>query len=58
MTQVLSREGTDAQTLGQIYLAVVESDMIYGSETWVMTPRIGRILGGFHHRLARKLTGR
>ena len=48
MTRVLSREGADARTLGQIYLAVVQSVMLYGLETWVMTPHIGRVLGGFH----------
>ena len=31
MTRLLSREGTDALTLGQIYLAVVQSVIIYGS---------------------------
>ena len=45
MTRVLSREGADARTSGQIYLAVVQVFIIYGSETWVMTPRIGRVLG-------------
>ena len=32
--------------------------MMYGSKTWVMTPQIGRVLGGFHHRVALRLTGR
>ena len=32
--------------------------MMYGSETWVMTPRIGRVLGGLHHRVAHRLMGR
>ena len=27
-------------------------------ESWVMKTCIGRILGGFHHRVARRLTGR
>ena len=43
---------------GQIYLAVGQSIFLYGSEKWVMTPRIGRVLGGFHHKVARRLTGR
>ena len=33
LTDVLIREGADAQTLGHIYLAVVQSVLIYGSET-------------------------
>ena len=48
----------DAWTLVQIYSAVVQSVLLYGSDIWVMTPRIRRLLGGFHHRVARRLTGR
>ena len=32
--------------------------MLYGFETWMMNPRIGKILGGFHPRVALRLTGR
>ena len=32
--------------------------MLYGSETWFMTSHPGRVLGGFHHRVARRLAGR
>ena len=39
-------------------MAVVQAFIIYGSETWVMTPHIGRFLGGFHHRVDHRLTGR
>ena len=42
----------------KIYLVVVQLVMIYGSKTWVMTPHIGRVLGGFHHRVALRLMGR
>ena len=58
MYSVLRREGSDARTLGRIYVTVVQAVMIYGSETWVITPYIGRVLGGFHHRVACRLTGR
>ena len=58
LARVLIREGADAWTSGQIYLAVVQSVMLYGSETWVMTPHIGRVLGIFHHRVDRRITGR
>ena len=58
LTRVLSREGADARTLGHIYLAVVQSVIIYGSGTWVPKPRMKRVLGGFHHRVARRLAGR
>ena len=55
---MLSREGVDARTLGRIFVAVVQEVIIYRSDMWLMTPRIGRVLGGFHHRVARRMTGR
>ena len=57
LTPVLSREGSDSCTLGQIYLEVVQFSLIYGSETWVLMPRMKRVLGGFHYRGPRRLTG-
>ena len=57
LTRVLIREGVYARTLVHIYLALVQLVMIYGSETWVMSPRIGIFLGGFNHRVVRSLTG-
>ena len=38
-------------------MAVVQSVLIYRSETWVMNTRISRVLGRFHHSLACRLTG-
>ena len=39
-------------------MPVVQAAMIYGSDIWVTKPRIRRVLGGLHHRVARRLTGR
>ena len=58
LTQVLIREGEDAQTPGQIYLEMVQLVLLYVSETWVLTPCMQRVLGGFHHRVACMLTVR
>ena len=58
LTRVLGREGKDARTLGQIYMVVIQLVMLYRSETWMTTPHIGRVLGGFHHKVARKMMGR
>ena len=57
LTRVFSREGADARNSGPIYLAMVQLVMIYGSEKWVMTLCMGRILGGFHHRVSCRLIG-
>ena len=55
--RVLSREGADSWTLRRIYVAVVKAVLLFGLETWVMKPCIGRVLGRFHHIVARRLTG-
>ena len=52
---MLGREGADDRTLGRIYMAVVQSVFLYGLETLVITPRIGRDLGGFQHTLSLRL---
>ena len=55
ITRVLRKEGANARTLGQIYLVVVQAVLIYGSETWVLTPSMKRVFGGFQHRVACRL---
>ena len=58
LSHILIREGVDAQTSGKIYLAVVQSVLLYRSETWVLTPHTKRVFGGFHHRVDLRLTRR
>ena len=58
LTRVLSREGEDARTSGQIYLAVVQPVLLYGSDTWVLTPYMQRVMGISHHGVARRLIGK
>jgi hypothetical protein len=40
------------------YKAVVQSVLLYGCETWVITSQVLRVLEGFHHRVARRLSGK
>ena len=58
LMRVMGIEGAYARTSGEIDLAVVQSLMLYRSETWVMNPHIGKVLVGFHHRVALRLTGK
>ena len=37
--------------VGFFYIMVMQSVLLYGSEKWVMSPRIGKMLGGFHHHM-------
>jgi hypothetical protein len=47
-----------SQARGQaFYKAVVQSVLLYGSETWVITPTILQVLQSFHHWIASQITG-
>ena len=56
MLMILGQEGADLRMLGKIFKAVMQAALIFGSEMWVVTPRVSRKLGGFQHRLARHMT--
>ena len=58
LSRVLEREFRDNRNLVIIYVVVVQAVLLYGLETWMMKPQIGRVLGGFHHRVAHRLMGR
>ena len=36
---------------------VVQATLLFGAETWVMSPRIGNNLYRFHHRVDHRLAG-
>ena len=40
------------------FKALVQAVLIFGSETWVLTPRMGRALGIFQQRVTRRIMGR
>ena len=44
--------------VGIFFKAVVQVLLIFGTKTWVMTPHMGRDLGGFQHKVAQQITGR
>lgn len=44
--------------MGIIYVAVVHTDLVYGSERWLMSPHIRRNLEGLHHSVAHRLMGK
>jgi hypothetical protein len=53
---ILVREGAMAKMMGKIYLAVVQSALLYGSETWVLSEEMRGMLECFHNRCARQMT--
>ena len=58
MAWILGRDGADTWTLGCFYVTVVQAILLFRSQTWVLTLHIKRILGGFHHRVARRISGK
>ena len=42
---------------GMIYKAVDQAVLLYVSESWVVTGAMLKLLEGFHHRAARRITG-
>ena len=41
-----------------IYKALVQMVFLYGSEIWVVTGVMLTVLEGFHHRVARQISGK
>ena len=56
ITRIISREGAELRVSGFFFKAMVQAVLIFGSETWTVTPRMGRDLGGFQDQVARRLT--
>ena len=52
MYMILGQEGADPRTSENFYKAVVQVTLLFGAGSWVMYPWIGRILFGFHRRVA------
>ena len=57
LSRVLGKECAEARTTDSLYMAVVQSFLLFRSETCMASPLIGRTLGGFHHWVIRQLTG-
>ena len=54
----LSREEADPKVSGHFFKAVTQAVLLFGAETWVLTPSMDLALSSFQHRVARRLTGR
>ena len=48
----------DARVFGLFYKYMVQAVLIYGSETWILTPWMVLNLEAFHHRVACNLRGK
>ena len=52
------REVVYTRKLVTFYRILVQAVLLFRLETWVVSLHIGRTLGGFHHQVICKLTGR
>ena len=58
LSRVLRREGAYPKVSGSFYKAVAHAVLLFGLETWVLTPRMKRALDSFQHRVAWRITGK
>jgi hypothetical protein len=56
--RLLCRQGASRKVMVHFYLTIVQSVLLYGSETWVLSQYCLRRLEAFHHKCARWLCGR
>ena len=52
LSRILSREGADPKVSGHFSKVVTQAVLLFGAETWVLTPRTERDLSSFQHRVA------
>jgi hypothetical protein len=57
ISRVLRAENAKPQICGVFYKATVMSVLLFGSETWRLTPGTLKRLDGFHHRAAWRMAG-
>jgi hypothetical protein len=57
ISRILSKDGEDPKAMASFYKAIVQSVLLYGSESWVLTLAMEKQLQGFHRRCAQYITG-
>ena len=57
VSKVLKADGAPRKARAMFYKAVVQTVLLFGSETWVLTTPMKKLLDGFHHRVARQISG-
>jgi hypothetical protein len=56
--RLLTRENASRRVMGCFYKAIVQSVLLYGSETWVISAANMKKLSSFHHGCARFISNR
>ena len=55
--KVVSKTGATVRARGILYKSVLQSVLLYGSESWVVTGDMLKVIECFHHQVARRMTG-
>ncbi len=58
IAKILTIDGASPRVMGYFYKAIIQTVLLYGSESWTLTVRMIGRLRSFHHRVARYITGR
>lgn len=58
VSRILEKEGASVRARGMFYKSIVQSILLFGSETWTVTGAMLKVLDSFHHRIARRITGK
>ena len=56
--KILSKKDANNKTMGSFYKAIIQSVLLYGSESWVISNHSMKTLRSFHRRCARYITGK
>ena len=57
ISKVLGTESASSRICGMFYRATVQAILLYGNETWNLTPALSGLLEGFYVCAARRMTG-
>jgi hypothetical protein len=58
VSSLLRREKASPKVSGYFYKAIIQSVLLFSSETWVLPEAMVRLLEGFHNTIARRITNR
>ncbi len=56
--RILARDDATPQISGMFYKAIVQTVLLFSSETWVVTPTLLQQLESFHHAAVRQIAGK
>ena len=55
--KVATNTGATVWARGVLYMTAVQLVLLYGSESWMITGDMLKVLGGFHNWVSRSITG-